>query len=129
MLVDVYMRSDFAELAGGFWIPLLLLFQLGSNTKNTVSGTLLQRMLRGVVPLTLVMTGIWLTNGPLGIMTSYLLVATAIVSSAIRKSWEPMVRAAIAFVIGTALAPSIFCPQSGSGLGEYRICNKRSSSI
>jgi hypothetical protein len=110
MLVDVYMRSDFAELAGGFWIPLLLLFQLGSNTKTTVSGTLLQRMLIGAVPLTLVVTGIWFTNGPLGIMTSYLLVATAIVSSAIRKSWEPMVRAAIAFAIGTALAAVYLVP-------------------
>jgi hypothetical protein len=36
MLVDVYMRSDFAELVGGFWIPLLLLFQLGETRGATL---------------------------------------------------------------------------------------------
>ncbi len=110
MLVDVYMRSDFPELAGGFWIPLLLLFQLRRYATSTASETLLPRMFRGVVPLTLVVTGIWLTNGPLGIMASYLLVATALVSAAIRKSWEPLVRAALSFVIGSTLAAVYLVP-------------------
>ncbi len=110
MLVDVYMRSDFAELAGGFWIPLLLLFQLRRYTKARLPKPCLQRMLGGVVPLTLVVAGIWLTNGPLGIMASYLLAATALVSAAIRKSWEPLVRAVLSFAIGGALAAVYLVP-------------------
>ena len=104
------MRSDFAELAGGFWIPLLLLFVLSRNTKSTASETLLQRLLWGVVPLSLVVAGIWMTNGPLGIMASYLLAATALVSAAIRKSWEPLVRAVLSFAIGGALAAVYLVP-------------------
>jgi len=107
MLVDAYMRSDYAELAGGFWIPLLLLLLLD---KKTPSGPRLQRMLAGVAPLALVMTGIWLTNGPLGIMASYLLAATALVSAAIKKSWAPVARAALSAVLGSALAAIYLVP-------------------
>ena len=107
MLVDAYMRSDYAELAGGFWIPLLLLLQLNSKTP---SGTGLRRLLAGVVPLSFVVAGIWLTNGPLGIMASYLLAATALVSGAIRKSWAPVVRAALSAIMGSALAAIYLVP-------------------
>ena len=107
MLADVYMRSDYAELAGGFWIPLLLLFQL---RRNAPSGTLLQRMPDGLAPLAIVIAGIWLTNGPLGIMASYLLAATALVSAALEKSWIPFARAAIAAVVGGALASIYLVP-------------------
>ena len=38
ILVDGYLRGDYGELAGGFWIPLLLMFQL---RRSVPSGTLL----------------------------------------------------------------------------------------
>ncbi len=107
MLVDIYMRSDYAELAGGFWIPLLLLFLLRRRTSD---GTRLQRALDGVVPLALVLCGTWLSNGPLGIMASYLLAAVACVSAALEKSWLPVARAALAAVLGCALAAVYLVP-------------------
>jgi hypothetical protein len=107
MLADGYMRSDYAELAGGFWIPLLLLFQLG---RSTSSGTLPQRTLMGAAPLAMVVAGIWLTNGPLGIMASYLLAATAIVSAALERSWAPVARATLSATVGGALASLYLVP-------------------
>ena len=107
MLVDGYLRGDYGELAGGFWIPMLLLFQLH---RSTPSATLLQRSLARVVPLSLVVAGIWLTNGPLGIMASYLLIATAVVSAALAKSWAPIARAALSAILGGALAALYLLP-------------------
>lgn len=107
MLVDVYMRSDYGELTAGFWIPLLLLLQL---RKSKPSGSLLEQTLFGAVPSALVVAGIWLSNGPLAIMASYLLAATALVSAAIKKSWAPVARAALSAVIGSALAAVYLVP-------------------
>ncbi len=107
MLVDVYMRSDYAELAGGFWIPLLLLFQL---RRRASAGALPQRTLAGTIPLSLVVAGIWLTNGPLGIMASYLLAATAVIVAAIEKSWVPVARTAFSAMLGGALAAVYLVP-------------------
>ncbi len=107
MLVDAYMRSDYAELTAGFWIPLLLLLQLG---KSKPSETLLRRTLAGATPLALVVAGIWLSNGPLGIMASYLLGATAFVSAAMEKSWAPVARAILSAVSGSALAAVYLVP-------------------
>ncbi|MGA7859069.1 MAG: hypothetical protein WCA11_14130 [Terracidiphilus sp.] len=107
ILVDGYLRGDYGELAGGFWIPLLLMFQL---RRSVPSGAFLPRWLAGVVPLSLVVAGIWLTNGPLGIMASYLLLATAVVSAAISKSWAPLARAAFSALLGGALAAFYLLP-------------------
>ncbi|MGA7243975.1 MAG: hypothetical protein WBX19_12365 [Terracidiphilus sp.] len=107
MLVDVYMRSDYAELTAGFWIPLLLLLQL---RKSKPSASLLERTLFGAVPSALVFAGIWLSNGPLVIMASYMLAATALVSAAIEKSWAPAARAALSAVVGSALAAVYLVP-------------------
>jgi hypothetical protein len=107
MLVDGYLRADYGELAGGFWIPLLLLLQL---RRSTQSGSLVQRSLACVVPLSLVVTGVWLTNGPLGIMASYVLVATAVISAALAKSWAPVARAALSALLGVALAAFYLLP-------------------
>lgn len=106
MLVDVYTRSDFGELAGGFWIPLLLLFQLRDRRSPGATW----RVLEGVAPLALVVSGIWLTNGPLGIMAGYLLMATALVTAGMERSWLPVARAAIGSALGGALAAAYLVP-------------------
>ena len=62
------------------------------------------------MPLSLVVAGIWLTNGPLGIMASYLLLATAVVSAAISKSWAPVARAAFSALLGGTLAAFYLLP-------------------
>ena len=106
MLVDSCMRSDYAELAGGFWIPLLLLSQL--NMKFTSDSP--KRILAAAAPLALVFAGIWLTNGPLGIMASYLLAGIAVSSAALRKSWVPVIQAALAALIGGAVGSLYLIP-------------------
>lgn len=97
-LFNVYKRCDFAEMMGGFWIPLLLLFALH---RRNPSGGFWERVFDGsTTPLALVMAGIWLSNGPVGLMACYLLAAVALVSALLEKSWAPLARAAIATGVG-----------------------------
>ncbi len=107
LLVDVYMRSDYAELTGGIWIPLLLLFQLRTRTGAPHR---LPRTLAGVAPLALIIAGIWLSNGPLGIMSTYLLFAIAAISAKTDRSWLPMIRASIALPFGLSLSAIYLIP-------------------
>jgi len=96
-LFTAYERSAFGELAGGFWIPLLLLLLLRNKTS---SGAFWHRIFNGSsVPLALVLAGAWLSNAPLGVMASYLLAAVALVAALLYRSWAPVLRA----VVGTAL--------------------------
>jgi hypothetical protein len=107
-LSDMTRRSGYAELTGGFWIPLLLLFLLRNRNP---SGSLWTRIFDGsVVPLSLVIAGIWLSNGPLGIEATYLLAATALVSAMMQKSWAPIARATIAASLGMGVASVYLAP-------------------
>ncbi len=107
-IADVALRSDYAELTGGFWIPLLLLFLL--RTRNP-SARLWERAFDGsATPLALVVAGIWLSNGPLGIEACYLAAAIALLSAALARSWAPIVRAAVAVPVGMGLAAIYLIP-------------------
>jgi hypothetical protein len=107
-LFTVYKRCDFAEMMGGFWIPLLLLFAL--RRKNP-SGRFWERVFDGsTTPLALVMAGIWLSNGPVGIMASYLLAAVALISALLEKSWAPLARAAVATGAGMGMTSFYLLP-------------------
>ena len=107
-LFSVYERSDFAELTGGFWIPLLLLFAL---RRRNPSGNFWECTFDGsAAPLALIVAGIWLSNGPVGIMACYLLVAVVLVSSLIEKSLTPAVRAAVSTLAGMGLASLYLIP-------------------
>lgn len=107
-LFNIYKRNDFAELTGGFWIPLLLLFAL---RRRNPSGNFWERTFDGsAAPLALIVAGIWLSNGPLGIMASYLLAAVALASALIEKSMTPVVRAAASTVAGMSLASLYLIP-------------------
>lgn len=105
---DISQRCDYAELTGGFWIPLLLLLLL--RNRNS-SGRFWERVFDGsTAPLVLVIAGVWLSNGPLGIEASYLLAATALVAAALQKSWAPIARAAISLFLGMGLASVYLIP-------------------
>ncbi len=107
-LLSVYVRCDYAELMGGFWIPLLLLFAL---RRRKPAGSFWERTFDGsAAPLALVVAGIWLSNGPLGIMAGYLLAAVALLSALIESSWVPMARAAVSTAAGMALASLYLIP-------------------
>jgi hypothetical protein len=107
-LLTFYARSDFAELAGGFWIPLMILFLL--RDRNPSSG-LWKRTLDGsTVALAITVAGVWLSNGPAALMASYLLVSFAVVAAIVGKSTAPMVRAAIGLGLGVGLAGCFLFP-------------------
>lgn len=107
-LFTAYERSDFAELTGGIWIPLLLLFALSDRSK---SGNPWRRALDGsTAPLALVVAGAWLSNAPLGVMASYLLAAVALTAAWLARSWAPVIRASIGGALGLGLAAVYLVP-------------------
>jgi hypothetical protein len=107
-LFCTYYRTAFAELAGGFWIPLLLLFALRDRNSSAPAW---RRSLDGsALPLALVLAGCWLSDAPVGVMASYLLAAIAIAAALATRSWFPVLRATIAFVLGVALPAFYLIP-------------------
>ncbi len=107
-LFTSYGRSAFAELAGGFWLPLLILF---ATRDRTPSAPTWRRALDGsTLPLALVLGGAWLSNAPVGVMSSYLLAAVALASAILARSWFPIVRAGIAFTLGLAAIAAYLLP-------------------
>lgn len=107
-LFTAYERSDFGELAGGFWIPLVLLFVLRNRNSDA---SLIRRALDGSMALlALSIAGAWLSNAPLGVMACYLLAAVALILSFVRHSWAPIVRSAAAVVLGLGITAFYWIP-------------------
>jgi len=109
-LFTAYERSAFGELAGGFWIPLLLIFALRNAGAKDVHGTWRRACDGAVAPLALVVAGAWLSNAPLGVMASYLLALVALIAAAQARSWVPVMRAGIGAGLGLALAAFYLIP-------------------
>lgn len=107
-LFTAYERTAFAELSGGFWIPLLLLFALRNRN---LTASLPRHVLDGsTLPLALIVAGAWLSDGPAGLMASYLLAAVALASSVLSRSWAPILRAAVGGALGIGLASFYLIP-------------------
>jgi hypothetical protein len=111
-LFTSYERSAFAELAGGIWIPLVLLFALQNRSQSTSSASpVWRRALDGsAVPLALAVAGAWLSNPTVGLMACYMLAAVAIVAALLSRSWAPVVRAAAGAALGMALVAVYLVP-------------------
>jgi hypothetical protein len=106
-LFTAYERSAFGELAGGFWIPLLLLYLFRARKG---SPRFLTEFRVSVLPLALILAGAWLSNAPLGVMASYLLAAAAVALAVIERSWAHLVRAALAAALGIGVAAFYLVP-------------------
>jgi len=107
-LFTAYERCAFPEFAGGFWLPLIILFVL-RDRKPTAP--LLRRAFSGsTVPLAIALAGAWLSNLPLGVIAGYLLAGTALLWAIVNKSWAPLLRAAVATVLGLGLAAIYWVP-------------------
>ncbi len=107
-MFTAYERSAFGELAGGFWIPLLLLLIL--RDRNPHASPFRRAFDGSGVLLTLVIAASWLCNAPLGVMASYLLAAMALSLSLLRRSWAPVLRALVAVTIGLGLTAVYLVP-------------------
>jgi hypothetical protein len=103
-LYTVYERSAYAELAGGIWIPLLLLLMLRED------GPGLRGVARSAAWLAVVVAAAWLSNAPVGVMACYLLAAMAGVVALMRRSWKPVMRAALGAALGMGLAAFYLVP-------------------
>jgi hypothetical protein len=97
-LFTAYERTAFAELAGGFWLPLVLMYVLRACKA------------RVVVPLAVTVAGAWLSNPTVGLMASYLVAAVAIVQFALDRAWAQMLRAAAGAALGMGLAAFYIFP-------------------
>jgi hypothetical protein len=119
-LFTAYDRAAFGELAGGFWIPLLLLFAMKDREGGSLGWS--------TVGLALVVAGCWLSDAPVGVMAMYLLAAVAGAAAVMARSWLPVVRAAMAGALGLGLAAVYIVPaaweqrwvnvRKASGLGD-----------
>ena len=95
-LFCVYERSAYGELVGGCTIPLVLLFAM--------------RQKRSALWLAMTIAASWLANAPVGVMACYLLAAFVIVLAIMRRSWAPVLRAAVAVALGLGLAAFYLVP-------------------
>lgn len=103
-----YARTAFGELLGGFWIPLILLLALRNRRQE---GNAWRRALDGSAAwLALAIAGAWLSNGPLGVIASYLLVAVVALAAVLERSWAKIIRATVAFALGIGLAGFYLVP-------------------
>ena len=62
------------------------------------------------LPLALTLAAAWLSNAPLGVMACYLLAFVALTAALAGRSWAPLLRAALAAVLGLALAAIYILP-------------------
>jgi len=149
-LFTAYERSAFPEFAGGFWLPLIVLFVMrdrpnspcpilsrflrkGANPQISMdrvppvpriwgpgreagpatepARSLFRLVFNGsTAPLALALAGAWLSNLPLGVMAGYLMASVALLWALANKSWAPLVRAALAGVMGLGLAAIYWLP-------------------
>lgn len=116
-LFTAYERSAFAELAGGFWIPLVLLYVLrdhnssASNSTGSASTRISIRTLDGsIAGLAVAIAGAWLSNPTVGLMACYLLAAVALVLVMLERSWALVLRASAGVMLGMGLAAIYLVP-------------------
>jgi hypothetical protein len=112
-LFTAYERSAFAELAGGVWIPLVLLYSLRDRHASGPgsTGSAWRRAFDGsIAPLAAAVAGSWLSNPTVGVMACYLLAAVALVLVLLERSWAPVLRAAAGAVLGMGLAAIYLVP-------------------
>jgi hypothetical protein len=103
-----FRRSALSELAAAAWIPLLLLYawrEPSANAKNHLFPNPYS-----LLPVSLVLAGVWLTNAPTGVMASYLLAFAALSAAILQRKWKPILRAAVAAPLGLGLAAFYLVP-------------------
>jgi hypothetical protein len=107
-LFTAYERAAFPESAGGFWLPLLLLFLLRDQNP---SAQLVRRAFDGsTAPLAIALAGSWLSNLPLGVMAGYLLAGVAVLWALLNRTWAPVLRALVACALGLGLSALCWLP-------------------
>lgn len=95
-LFVAYERASYGELLGAVWMPLLVLFALREKA--------------ALLPLSLVVAGLWLTNDPAAVMGLYTLAVLVVVSAVVQRRWRLLGRAAGGTALGLGLAGFYLVP-------------------
>ena len=102
-LLNVYMRSDFAELLADAFYPLLFLFLLQMcNYQETGQEREAKPSRPPIVAFAAVYAAIWLSNAPAAVIASYGAAAMFGYASLTRRSWLPLWRGAAGLTLGLA---------------------------
>jgi hypothetical protein len=96
LMFVAYERTAYGELLSATMLPLLVLYGL--------------RQKPSLLPLSLVIAALWLTNDPSAVMGCYLLALLVLVASVLDRSYKYVVRAAGAVVLGLSLAAFYIVP-------------------
>jgi hypothetical protein len=109
-LFTAYERAAFAELAGGVWIPLVLLFVLHDRDATVRSSTWKRALTGSVLPLAVAVAGAWLSNPTVGVMACYLLAAVALTLTFLSRSCAFLLRASAGAALGIGLVAIYLVP-------------------
>jgi hypothetical protein len=117
-LFTAYERSAFAELAGGLWIPLVLLYALRERNASDQAAPIPDsarshwtRAFDGsTAPLAVVIAGSWLSNPTVGVMACYTLASIAIILTWLTRKWWPLLRSAAGAALGMGLSAIYLLP-------------------
>src|SRR3974390_889876 len=99
--VIVYWRSAFAELLASCLLPLVLLLVLRLAE---------ERPYRSIIPLALVITAAWLTNGPSAVMVNYSVALLSVVVAVMTRKPRVLAMAASAVILGAVLSSFYLLP-------------------
>ncbi len=100
-----YLRSDFAELLGAAFFPLLILF--GVHLAEAADSRTVRR---GTALFAAVFALVWLCNAPVGVLASYSTALLFAVMAAQQRSWRPLARGAGGFGLGFGLCAFYLLP-------------------
>jgi hypothetical protein len=113
-LFTAYERTAFAELGGGIFIPLVLLFALRGRKPSDASSGWRRALLRSLggsaAPLAIAVAGAWLSNPTVGVMACYMLAGVAATAALLSRSWTPVLRSAVGAVLGMGLVAIYLVP-------------------
>jgi 6-pyruvoyl-tetrahydropterin synthase related domain len=96
LIFVAYERTAYGELLSAMWLPLLVLYGLRQNPS--------------LLPLSLIIAALWLTNAPSAVMGCYLLALLVLVAAIRNRSYVLIVRAIGAIALGLGLAAFYIVP-------------------
>ena len=99
-LLIVYWRSSYAELLAGALLPFVLLCLVRLKDAG----------FRATLWLSLALAAAWLIDGPAALMTHYSIAGLAVLLALREKSARPLIRTALAVVLGAGLASFYLVP-------------------
>ncbi|MFZ3263705.1 MAG: hypothetical protein WA172_06870 [Terriglobales bacterium] len=99
-LLIVYWRSAYAELLAAVIVPLMVLCMVRLREEG----------FRPTLWLSLTLAGAWLTNDPAALVIYYSAAGLAVVMAVRERSARPLVKTAIAMVVGAGLASFYLLP-------------------